>query len=123
VGNENGLFSLGAVVAGVGNLNEAEDDEACATLAKLNGELDFMAGSAAAVLVAEEELSLAPADWKRGFELGKSEDEDCKPLFWIDSDGFGDAKEDRDAAKGLGFAVGASDVALGKLPPENIEEG
>lgn len=115
IGNKNGLFSLGAVVAGVGNLNKDEDDEGGAGLAKLNGELDFMAGSAAAVLVAAEELSLALADGKKG-------DGDWKPLFWLGSDGFGDAMEAREAANGLGFAIDASDVALGKLPPENIEE-
>jgi len=94
----------------VGNLNKDEDEGG----AKVNGELVFTADSAAVVLTAAEELPLAPADGKRGFEVGKSED-------WLGSDGFGGAKLDR-GAKGLGFALDAPDVALEKLPPENVEE-
>ena len=100
----------------VGNLNNDEDEEGGAGLAKLNGELDSVAGSTGAV-----EVSLAAADWKRGFEAGKSEVEFGKAPVWLGSERFGDAKEVRESAKGLGFAVEASDVTVGELPPDKPE--
>lgn len=37
--------------------------------------------------------------------------------------GFDGLKEDREVAKGLGFAVETSGAALGKAPPANNEVG
>lgn len=103
------MFSFGAVVVAVGNLNNDEDEEGGAGLAKLNGELDSATGSTAAV-----EVSLAAADCKRKVEFGKA-------LVWLGSGRFGDAKDDRESAKGLGFVVEASEVTVGELSPEKTE--
>jgi hypothetical protein len=89
-------------------VNKDEDDRGGVGLAKSKGELIFVLGSAAAVVVTVVELSLVAADGNVS--------------FWLGSDGFVNVKEDKDLAKGLGFVAEVSDGAAAEVPSEKIEE-